>query len=253
MILASVLITSDNIEGDGSPPAVDKLPRKIQENIVSFWNYQRELQYLFFGHHQIRALLSQNFGVDVLKAYDTLRPYAFKADLARLCIIYLYGGVYADIGCLFLARWPSLDLDRDRGKPRLCVFRDFASSSTWDTSQTMFSAPQGHPALAKAIELICAHVKSRYYGATSLCPTGPTCFGKAIATTCEPEDLLVGDSRPVRHKFSPEEPEGHYHGFVFADTVIGVKRKRSVSLAELGLATGNDYLHLWSEKAIYDD
>ena len=34
---------------------------------------------------------------DVLNAFDMLKPLAYKADLARYCLIYKLGGWYADI------------------------------------------------------------------------------------------------------------------------------------------------------------
>lgn len=32
----------------------------------------------------------------VLSAYDKIMPNAYKADLFRLCILYVYGGCYID-------------------------------------------------------------------------------------------------------------------------------------------------------------
>ena len=48
-----------------------------------------------------REFIKNNFDLDILNAYDILKPGAFKADLWRCCILYIYGGIYLDIkyGC----------------------------------------------------------------------------------------------------------------------------------------------------------
>ena len=44
-----------------------------------------------------REFISKYFNKDVLEAYDTLLPGAYKADLWRYCILYKMGGIYMDI------------------------------------------------------------------------------------------------------------------------------------------------------------
>lgn len=41
-------------------------------------------------------------GSVILKAYKKLIPNAFKADLFRYCVMYLYGGCYVDIAEVML-------------------------------------------------------------------------------------------------------------------------------------------------------
>lgn len=180
MLLASILITS-------SDSANSALPEVVRENIDSFKRHHPGLQHVLYDDNTIRDLLSANFDRGVSAAYERLNPYAYKADLARYCILYHHGGVYSDISYYFVRSW----LPRN-GK--LAIFRDFLSSSPWDTSNGVIAAPPGHKALQKAIDLVCANVRARYYGATSLCPTGPTMFGKALALTCDPEELIAGQA-----------------------------------------------------------
>lgn len=44
-----------------------------------------------------RRFLVSTFPPDVVIAYDRLIPTAFKADLWRYCVLYIFGGVYLDI------------------------------------------------------------------------------------------------------------------------------------------------------------
>ena len=51
-----------------------------------------------------REFIKVNFNPLVLKAYDTLIPTAYKADLFRLCVLYINGGIYGDLTQEFLTR-----------------------------------------------------------------------------------------------------------------------------------------------------
>lgn len=255
MILASILITS--LEQEETV-----LPDKIAENIASFKAAHPNLPHHLFTQSSIRQLIRQNFDAEVLSAYDALKPFSYKADLARYCIMYVHGGVYADLSVHFLRPWAprflaALDHRRDNlpgHALRLGLFRDFQSASTWDTAVSLFSSPPGHPSLQLAIRMICENVRRGYYGKNCLCPTGPALFGKAIAMSCHAEDLIVGDSRWI----APRPPLAGLitessHGFVFRSKLIAVSRKKGGgSLAELGIQGGNQYARMWAARDVYE-
>jgi len=44
-----------------------------------------------------RVLIGDVYGPDVLSAFDNLLPYAYKADLARYCVVNHFGGIYLDL------------------------------------------------------------------------------------------------------------------------------------------------------------
>jgi hypothetical protein len=58
------------------------------------------IHYLF-NDDECRAFIAREYPSDVLDAYDNLIPTAFKADLWRYCVLYMYGGVYLDIKLQF--------------------------------------------------------------------------------------------------------------------------------------------------------
>ena len=235
MILASILITDEQMQDQPLAPMV-------LENIASFKRHHPDLEHRLFRTEETRSFIASEYDGNVLAAYDALKPYAFKCDLARLCIMLKHGGLYADLSVYFHA---SL-------KPQsaqLSVFRDFLSGIPWQTANTVFFAPPGHKAIAKGIELICENVHRRYYGKNFLCPTGPGCFGKAIALTCEPDELIVGDSALCRE--APGYPARN-HGFVLDRQLVAIKRKRGgATPLEIGISGGNGYIEMWHKRDIY--
>ena len=65
------------------------------------------IHYLF-NDDECRAFIAREYPSDVLDAYDNLIPTAFKADLWRYCVLYMYGGVYLDIKLQFCGGGVSL-------------------------------------------------------------------------------------------------------------------------------------------------
>jgi hypothetical protein len=245
MILASILISS--AEQDVREP-----PQAVRENIDSFKKACAGIEHRLFTHAHIREFLAKEFGTDVLSAYDSLKPYTYKADLAKYCIIHHFGGVYADLSVYFLRRWPPAPAEIANSTDRIGIFRggDFAP---WSVPPTLFSAPKGHKALGKVIDLVCENVRKKYYGSTPLCPTGPVLFGKALAMTCEPAEILNG-------KYVWVDPQGKMAklisekniAFAFNDRLIAVRRKRGGGpQTELGLVGGNQYTGAWKARDIY--
>lgn len=74
-----------------TPTKYPNMSRMVQSFMRSGWEYK------FYTDAQAGDFLVTHFPKEVLEAYDTLRPGAFKADLFRYCVLLIHGGVYADI------------------------------------------------------------------------------------------------------------------------------------------------------------
>ena len=72
------------------------LPPKMKENLELLKQQNPEFKHYLYDDAMCRNFIQQNFDADVLYSFDKLKPGAYKADLWRYCIIYEYGGIYAD-------------------------------------------------------------------------------------------------------------------------------------------------------------
>lgn len=59
-----------------------------------------EYAYRYYNKSERRELIHTHFGSTVLATYDKVVPGAFKADLFRYAIVYIYGGCYFDSGLI---------------------------------------------------------------------------------------------------------------------------------------------------------
>ena len=121
--------------------------------------------YQLFDDNDSRNFIKDNFDTNVLNAFDSLIPGAYKADLWRYCILYKNGGVYLDIkytpfnGFRFISlmekeHWV-LDMDKNGIYNALIVCKP------------------NNEILLKAINKVVDNVKNRFYGNSPLEPTGP--------------------------------------------------------------------------------
>jgi mannosyltransferase OCH1-like enzyme len=72
--------------------------------LTESWKQQSGWEYRFYTDEDAANFLSTHFPPEVKQAYDDLIPGAFKADLFRYCILFIYGGVYADIDVMLTSK-----------------------------------------------------------------------------------------------------------------------------------------------------
>lgn len=79
------------------------------QQIIDKWKYYNPTyEYIFQDAEQRVEFIRNNFEKNVLDAYKKIIPGAYKCDLWRYCILYIYGGFYADIDTLCMGKLDSL-------------------------------------------------------------------------------------------------------------------------------------------------
>jgi glycosyltransferase involved in cell wall biosynthesis len=227
-----ILITDLKIDTATLPAAT-----KTVKNYFNPKNYQ----YMLWDKDKIRELIKYNFDRSVLDAYDSLKPYAYKADLARYCIAYIHGGWYVDINIEIVSRPPATK------RIDMCLIRDYNSgtrTAPWQIANGLFYSTPKHPALKIAIDMVVDNVKKEYHGKRSLSITGPELFGRAIAQYGYDEDdtsYLVGDfinNAKINRKV-----------FVFNNVEFAVHKETLGG--QVGLPGTNNYVELWNNNDVY--
>jgi hypothetical protein len=71
-----------------------KIPFKVYNNMKK---YAPNYKHIIYNDKECIKFIKENYPLNVLNAFYTLKKGAHKADLFRYCILYKYGGVYLDI------------------------------------------------------------------------------------------------------------------------------------------------------------
>jgi hypothetical protein len=82
---------------------LETLPFQIKRNIESLIHFHPSHTHKIYSDEELRCFINLRFGKEVIKAYDNLRPLAYKADLGRYCLLYENGGLYADLSVCFFS------------------------------------------------------------------------------------------------------------------------------------------------------
>ena len=202
------------------------------------------IRHVLYDQPMVELFLAEHYEPNVLEAYRKLIPYAYRADLARYCIVNKLGGWYFDVGvrCAMGIDLPST-ID-------LFAFRDINryASTAWACDNGVFFAKAGHPVLQLAIDQVLEHCRTNYFGVTPLCPTGPNLWGRAIAIEGASSSLAFGDSIELTAQY-------HFSNkaLVLPDGKILAYKKPSApgDLQSLGAHGTNNYLTLWQERRVY--
>lgn len=125
------------------------------------WN-QTNWEYKFWSDQDASNFISVHFPREVKEAYDALVPGPFRADLFRYCVLFIYGGVYADVDVLSESNLEMI-LEPNVG---FMIPLDVGTKGIHDTSYCLwngliFSAP-GHPFLAMAIKNVVNRINNRF-------------------------------------------------------------------------------------------
>ena len=173
------------------PPAYRKEPNRLVPKIIhqtwfepitkeKYPNMSRLIEswkksgweYYFYDDDAIVDFLGNHFPPEVLEAWLSLIPGAFKADLFRYCVLLIRGGVYADMDVFLQANLDEaitydigfltpIDAPGENVGHRSCLWNGFIAS-----------APS-HPFLARTIEIVVNNIRNRFTSADyddMLCP-----------------------------------------------------------------------------------
>jgi len=197
-----------------------------------------------YNKETLRQFIVDNYCPDVVEAYDMLRPYSYKADLGRFCLLNKLGGWYFDIAIRCVN---AVEMGE---RIEFLAFRDIQrfSYTSWACATTVLYSKPNNLALQTAIEMIVNNCKNKYYGITPLCPTGPTLLGAALASNGGNVNFIYGDYLEL----TPTHQQKN-RAFVLPDGTIMAWSKPASGgdLTEMGAKGVNNYNELWAARQIY--
>lgn len=224
----------------------DELPPIVRHNVDSLRRLHPEADYHLWGTDELRRFIAAHFEIAVLEAFDALQAFALKADLARYCLLYIHGGLYSDLSNRFLSRW------RINEGMTVACFREHKPlhGALWMNQNSIIYAASGQAEIKLAIDLVVENVRNRDYGVSSLAPSGPVLFGRALAVIGRADHYQIGEAINVQVEGSLNRSSYvDIDGTMVATRLQGGGGKPS----EIGLRGTNVYGEMWDRREIYGE
>jgi mannosyltransferase OCH1-like enzyme len=148
------------------------LPLTMKNNVDNLKNQNPEFKFFLYDDDENRDFIKDNFNEEILEAYDTLIPGAYKADLWRLCMLFINGGFYIDIKLNCINNFKLIELSEK------CHFvKDRPANTIYNA---FIVCEKGNNLVKKGIRKIVENVNNEYRGSCSLSPTGPKMLGEIM-------------------------------------------------------------------------
>lgn len=166
----------------------DNIPEDIS-NAMNISKKNLKAQIVYFDNEQSRDFIKNNFDDEVLNAYDSLIPSAYKADLWRYCIIYKNGGIYSDLSQTILQEF---DVNENDCDILFALDRQMNKKIKTPIQISFIAAKPKNEFFRYLIRKVVENVNNKYIPDSSLEITGPAFAGKLFRKFFSTDKLMSG-------------------------------------------------------------
>jgi len=214
---------------------------EFKEAHESWKTFNPDYEIRYWSWEDCENYLIENFDERYIKVFNKLKPYAYKGDFFKFCVIFKEGGWISD--------WKQetyILLDSIIGEYDFIFFHDYGIpelNSRGHITVGLFGSIKNNPIIKLTIDQILFNVENNIYGTHPLDPTGPYNFGKVLQVFLD--DPNSEDSLDMLY--------GTYQSNFYSlnDKVI-VKHKADNNIYNQDWENGNNYTDMWYKQNIYN-
>jgi mannosyltransferase OCH1-like enzyme len=137
----------------------DDLPGYAKEAAQTWQEMNPDYEYRYMTDEEVYAFVLEHFGQDVVDLMKSFKVPVMRADLWRYLVVYIYGGIYADLDTLCQA--PAEEWIPANAKMVI------APENGVHYAQWCFAATPKHPAIKSIIDLVLERCKDINYSMPS--------------------------------------------------------------------------------------
>jgi mannosyltransferase OCH1-like enzyme len=152
------------------------------ESLTETWKAKNgNYAYFLYDDTDCEEFIKKHFEIKVYNAYCRIMPGAFKADLWRYCVLYIYGGIYADIDTIC---YNSIDefLNENVEFMTPVDLNNCDFIGTHNLFNAFIASVPKHPILLNCITRIVYNVENNVLPRSNLDFCGPGVLGRATNT-----------------------------------------------------------------------
>lgn len=149
------------------------VPKSFEFTVNVMKDLNPEYSYILYDDKEARDFIVKHYNNHIVKAYDTLKPPAYKADLFRYCYLYKHGGVYIDMKTVLQVPLHSVI---GHNTP-LVLSQEVLPAAI---SNFFLATAPNNPFLAYLIKRVCWSIVNREKGVDMWDITGCTAFGRCL-------------------------------------------------------------------------
>jgi len=236
--IVKILITDDD--------KIPVVPEYLFKCVESWLILNPEYDFVLLDNKDCEKFLQENFPEYVLRAYNMVKPYAYKCDLVRLCWLYMYGGVYTDFR--HTLKVPLRDVIK-RNVSFMVANDIIQSKGSKPLINSFICCVAKHPFIEKVVQIVVRNILDRIYGESPLDPTGPVALGEGVSE-------LVGqctEFTPGVYEWNKMVYEilDHTGKVIKQDGIIIIETKPNTNDFNIDITSGNVYWQMWKNKDIY--
>lgn len=224
-----------------------KAGTKTPEMEAAQATFEKQTGYVYgcFNDEQCAGFLYQEFGERYKNAYVNLVPGAYRADFWRYCILYKFGGVYADAKTTLFRNLDEIIRPQDE----LVLVRDIPSQCLLNG---FIACKKNHPLLKIIIDMTLERIEKREYGVDPLDITGPHIFGRAfckwMGVVEDTMTLTTGYTSTIQILERSEDKE-----YIISPEGEKLMQKEYKSYYKNDVDVRIHYPQLWAAHAVYAD
>ena len=233
-----------------------KMPYNMSRNLAYNIRNNPDLEFHLYDDNDCREFIKNNFNDIVLYAFDKLKPGAYKADLWRLCILFLKGGFYMDIK---MKTVKGFNLSQLNSKEHLVLDMPLKLPDQKPITgiyNAFMITKKFNPFVKECIKNICINVLNLYVGNHPLSVTGPL-FMKSIFDNMENDTNIFDLSHHREPKKYEKQCMSERLGIVILNDepiliceYLGYFKDRQMIYE---MYDTHHYAHLWKKNNIYNN
>jgi mannosyltransferase OCH1-like enzyme len=211
-----------------------------KQAIISVYS---DCNYQLYTNPDAQEFLAK-FDRGTLKAFNTLVPYALRADLLRYCLLYEYGGWYFD-----QAIEPVV-----KAQPTTPYLMFVNKARQYIENMVLYAEPR-QEYYQRLIEQVVDNVTNGRYGKNPLDITGPLVMRKVYFKYLHSNGLNGAGHIHAKFKFGeyvrPDNSKGH---LLIDNKLVAVSKKDNTQFGRIdymGFVGTNNYNELYSSNSVF--